>query len=148
RCASPTNCNLLGDILHSTPKVVGRPVSLLRDETYSKFAYENAKRPVVLYVSTNDGILHAFKTASNDPEVDKTEEERVLRKTQNELWAFIPPAVLRDLYKLYPQNHELSLDGVPVVKDVVAIYASGTYRFERTVESAQSASNTWRTVLI
>jgi type IV pilus assembly protein PilY1 len=148
RCASPTNCNLLGDILHSTPKVVGRPVSLLRDETYSKFAYENAKRPVVLYVSTNDGILHAFKTASNDPEVDKTEEERVLRKTQNELWAFIPPAVLPDLYKLYPQNHELLLDGVPVVKDVVAIYDSGTYRFERTVESAQSASNTWRTVLI
>lgn len=148
RCPSPTNCNLLGDILHSTPKVVGRPVSLLRDETYSRFAYEHAKRPVVLYVSTNDGILHAFKTASNDP-ADTTEEARVLKKTQNELWAFIPPAVLPDLHKLFPQNHELLLDGIPVVKDVVATFSeSGQISFERSVTNAQSASGTWRTILI
>ncbi len=148
RCESASNCNLLGDILHSTPKVVGRPVSLLRDETYSKFAFDNATRPVVLYVSTNDGILHAFKTASNDP-ADTTEEDRVLRRTNNELWAFIPPAVLPDLYKLYPQNHELLLDGAPVIKDVVAAFDDDdTIRFERTVANAQSALGTWRTVLI
>jgi type IV pilus assembly protein PilY1 len=148
RCKSSTECNLLGDILHSTPKVVGRPVSLLRDETYSKFAFENAKRPVVLYVSTNDGILHAFKTASNDP-ADDTEESQVLKQTNNELWAFIPPAVLPDLYKLYPQNHELLLDGAPVVKDVVASDdANGNLHFERSSADAQSASSSWRTILI
>ena len=61
------DCSLFGDIYHSTPQIVGAPSALLRDESYERFAIDNQLRPIVLYTSTNDGFLHAFKVASNDP---------------------------------------------------------------------------------
>ncbi|HVJ18368.1 MAG TPA: hypothetical protein VM686_23270, partial [Polyangiaceae bacterium] len=145
------DCALLGDVFHSTPRVVNRPVAALRDETYTKFASSYATRPAVLYTSTNDGFLHAFKTFSNlggDPD---DLEENVLTKTNNELWAFIPPAVLPDLDGSYPYTHQLLLDGAPVVKDVVAIVDENDdtkIYYQRSQTTAQAGSNGWRTVLV
>ena len=146
RCAVPgsTDCNLVGDIFHSTPRLVGPPSALLRDETYQLFASTNALRPIVMYTSTNDGFLHAFKVAAVDP----TDTFKVDSKQNNELWAFIPPAVLPSLPSQYPGTHQILLDGVPVVSDVVALNGPSGLRFERSPGQASAGQGQWRTVLI
>ncbi len=64
--------------------------------------------------------------------------EKVDQLKNNELWAFIPPEVLPHIPSEYPYTHQLLLDGVSVVKDVVARKTSGSYpySFERTVADA------------
>lgn len=155
RCPSSGDCNLLGDILRSTPRVVGPPSDLLRDETYAAFAASRQTRPMVLYTSSNDGFLHAFKVGTLDPDAT-SDADRGLTLENNELWAFIPPAILPDLPMQYPFNHQPLLDGAPVVKDVVATDVSGTdnveqLRFERLQADAiagASSNARWRTVLV
>lgn len=155
RCPSATDCNLLGDILHSTPRVVGPPSELLRDETYLSYAAQKRTRPVVLYAASNDGFLHAFKVGTLDSNAT-SDAERGLTRANNELWAFIPPAILPDLPTQYPFNHQPLLDGAPVVKDVVATDVSGSdnveqLRFERLQDDAIAGATSnarWRTVLV
>ena len=54
----------LGDIIHSTPTVVGRPSEgyhlLYRDYSYADFAARYQKRRIVIYAGGNDGMIHAF----------------------------------------------------------------------------------------
>jgi len=155
RCKPPADstlqdtCNLLGDIYHATPRIVNNPRELTRDDTYQAFVGNYATRPMMLYTSSNDGLLHAFKVASNL--AGDTEQVDALKN--NELWAFIPPQVLPHISSEYPYTHQLLLDGVSVVKDVVARKTSGSYPyvFERTVADAvagASANTTWRTILV
>ncbi len=134
RCNSG-GCNLVGDIYHSTPRVMGRPSEFVRDESYDAFAIEQDARPLVLYTSTNDGFLHAF-----DMNVDTL--------TNNELWAFAPPAVLTGLKTQYPGLHKQLLDGVPVIRDVVATVNGTTFDLERTAAEAQDGLGRWRTILL
>jgi len=56
---------LLGDIIHSTPLVVGDPVFNFPDaafpQKYSKFKSTwKGNRETIVYVGANDGMLHAF----------------------------------------------------------------------------------------
>ncbi len=148
RCQT-SGCNLLGDIFHATPRVVNAPNELTPDETYQAFQVTYATRPLTLYTSSNDGQLHAFKAASNV----KDDPELVDGVKNNELWSFIPPEVLPHISSEYPYTHQLLLDGVSVIKDVVARKTSGSYPyvFERTIADAQAGSSpnvTWRTILV
>jgi type IV pilus assembly protein PilY1 len=78
----------------------------------------------------------------------------VTQRRNNELWAFVPPAILPHLPSQYPATHQVLLDGVPVVKDVVAmanpLAVGSDYKFklERTVADAQAGTGTWRTILV
>lgn len=148
RCGG-TGCNLMGDIFHSTPKVVPPPSEFTHDDSYQAFQTTYSPRPQMLYTSTNDGFLHAFKVSSNVA----GDSLDVKSKKNNELWAFMPPQVLPHVSSEYPFTHQILLDGRPVVKDVVARKTSGTYPyvFERTVADAAaglSPNVTWRTILI
>jgi type IV pilus assembly protein PilY1 len=163
RCAAAgsTNCSLIADVLHSTPVVVNRPTDAPRDQTYQAFSDFWKERPLMLYTSTNDGMLHAFKIASNyiSP---RTDPMPVTSQANNELWAFIPPAVLPKIDSEWPGAHQELLDGAPVVGNVVATpvtanatYSSAKYLFERTTGDFAGATNgtgtattTWRTVLV
>ncbi len=105
--------NALGDIYHATPVVVGPPASLLQDSSYVGFSQKwtpspptNQGRKTIVYVATNDGLLHAFWSD-------------VSQLQNNELWAMLPPAAMTGLLSTYPSSHEFLLDGSPVVKDVV-----------------------------
>jgi type IV pilus assembly protein PilY1 len=142
-------CSLIGDIFHSTPKVVPPPAEQTRDESYQAFQNTYLTRPLMLYTSSNDGFLHAFKVASSIA----SDTDNVQTKKNNELWAFMPPQVLPHVSSEYPFTHQLLLDGVPVVKDVVARKTSGTYPyvFERTTADAIAGASpnvTWRTILV
>jgi type IV pilus assembly protein PilY1 len=149
------DCSRLGGIYHSVPVAVpGRPSDLLRDESYERFVKRmfEIKRPSVLYTSTVDGFLHAFNVAPF-PDSDGAEGRRIKTKQNNELWAFIPPAVVPVLDSQYPANPVVLLDGLPIIKDVVATVA-GTEddrevtSYERGQVQATSGSGEWRTVLV
>lgn len=149
RCPVPDSddCNLFGAIYHSTPRVVsGRPSEFLRDESYEAFVTEQVgkERPSVLYTSTADGMLHAFKTASQSAEP----EDQVNQKENNELWAFFPPAVLPVLQAQYPSTPATLLDGKPIVRDVPARLNGSQLFLERTFAQASTGEGTWKTVLV
>ena len=83
----------MGDSLHTTPALVN----------YTGTA-QNPLPAQVLYVPTNDGLLHAFDVAANTP---------------TELFAFIPPELLPNLDTLYHNSNTdtkvYGLDGNLVV---------------------------------
>ncbi len=63
------NVRRLGSIVGSEPVVVGAPQAVRREqapypvargEAYSEFAADWARRPAMVYVSSNNGLLHAF----------------------------------------------------------------------------------------
>jgi len=135
RCPSTSECNVVGDIFHSTPALVGAPAARLRDESFARYAAEMSTRPLVLYTSTNDGFLHAFNVEVDQP-------------NNNELWAFIPPATLQSIPSEYPGAHQLLLDGPPIIREVVATEVNGDIRMERAGADFRAGNTTWRTVLV
>ena len=125
----------LGDIFHANPVAVGPPGTLLQDPLYVSFrqtwatapsawSQSTPSRKQVLYVASNDGLLHAFWADENKLE-------------NNEMWAMLPPAVMPSLLSSYPSSHEFLLDGSPIVKDVV--WDRGT---------STSAASSWHTMLV
>lgn len=105
--------NRFGDIYHSSPVVVTAPHTDLADESFNAFRRrpEVALRPSVLYVGTNDGVLHAFAVEEHSiPTVrDFTPGE--------EIWGFVPPMVL-DRLEAGMSAHQFLVDATPVVHDV------------------------------
>jgi len=134
--------NAFGDVYHANPVVVGPPGSLLQDPLYVAFRQawgtsastravpttcpsgQSTCRNTVVYVATNDGLLHAFWA-------DETTLEN------NEMWAMLLPQAAASLPTSYPSNHEFLLDGSLVAKDLV---------WDRNSTSA--ASNVWHTMLV
>ncbi len=61
----------LGDIIHSGPLYVGKPGARYPDsisptsKPYSAFVAAKANRPGMVYVGSNDGMLHAFDSSEN-----------------------------------------------------------------------------------
>jgi len=101
---------LLGDFLTSEPKVVsgaryleGFANRLEEGNAYTTYIANTQGRRGQLYIGGNDGMLHAFDTA-----------------TGVEKFAFIPTAVFKKLNKLTGNkySHEYYVDGTPVVTDV------------------------------
>ena len=112
----------LGDIVNSSPVVVGRPSErydvLYGDDSYSAFIKRYKDRRQVVYVGANDGMLHAFNagfyTDGDDPATllavehgrfDEIAPASVVAKYAvrpgtpkrgEELWGYIP-------YELLPQ---------------------------------------------
>jgi type IV pilus assembly protein PilY1 len=70
----------LGDIVSSTPVIVGPPSSFVTDPAYQAFTEAYAEREKVIYVGANDGMIHCFGI--------ETGEER---------WAFVPESSLPKL---------------------------------------------------
>ncbi len=98
----------LGDIVYSTPVVVGPPDGYFSDPAYIEFRREKKSRDRTLYVGANDGMLHAFYI--DDPNGGK------------EAWGFIPNNLLGKLKDLasedYDDCHEYFVDLPPTVVDV------------------------------
>jgi type IV pilus assembly protein PilY1 len=96
----------LGDIIHSTPTVVGRPSEsyhlLYQDESYAKFAAHYKNRRQVVYFGANDGMLHAVNGGFYDQMSRKycltpdCAENATGPALGAELWAYVP-------YNLQPQ---------------------------------------------
>lgn len=118
----------LGDIYHSSPTIVGPPTDDPGDQSYSLFR-ESAvirERPIITYVSSNDGILHAFSLedfSASTVGTALTVHPGLTLTAGQELWGFIPPILLKGLNDQLAA-HRLNLDATPVVKDVY--FSKGT----------------------
>jgi type IV pilus assembly protein PilY1 len=107
----------LGDVINGSPSYARLPPFRYTDAGYSAFKDLQKNRAGVLYVASNDGMLHAFRVSDG-----------------YELWAFIPSAVMPNLYKLadksYVNAHKFFVDGTPVIADV------------------KDSAGTWHTILV
>ena len=114
---------LLGDIIHSSARVVRGPSENYIDgafpedsnivangNTYTEFKVTHADRRNVILVGANDGMLHAFDAENGD-----------------ELWAFIPSLSLKNMHLLADPayGHKNFVDNTPTVRD---IYINGSWR--------------------
>ncbi|HEX5659308.1 MAG TPA: PilC/PilY family type IV pilus protein [Polyangiales bacterium] len=124
----------LGDIYHSNPAVIppifpGSDLLSTFDPQLRGFYlnlidgtktggywghYDGASgRPGVVFVATNDGLLHAFnlddwKNKSGNTIAGGTE-----------LWAMLPPAAFSMMKAVATPTHQFVFDGTPVVKDMI-----------------------------
>jgi type IV pilus assembly protein PilY1 len=115
------DCSPLGAIYRSTPVFVPPPsIADSDDQSFARarvaggpsFVDEFGARPTMLFSQTIDGLLHAFVVARNDfepggrfasvPGGDRLEN--------NELWSFVPPAVMPHVWKNFA-SHARLLDG-------------------------------------
>lgn len=103
----------LGDIYHSSPVVNMPPVADIADESFNMWRQLERvmDRPPVIYAGTNDGILHAFAVENYS-----TLSGRNITAGE-ELWGFIPPAILPRLESART-SHQLLVDGTPVIRNL------------------------------
>ncbi len=116
----------IGDIINSTPVVVGQPPFWYPFDGYGDWAF-SMSRDTMVYIGANDGSLHALQLTDG---VEK--------------WAFVPKSMhakLNDaqtdakLDRCAPQYcHQYFVDGSPVVGDVYAKFGG--------------VSKDWRTILV
>jgi len=117
---TPRNGNRFGDIYHSSPVIVTPPRADLADESFNAYRLrpEVAQRPTVLYVGTNDGVMHAF--AVEDHAIPSV---RTLTAGE-EIWGFVPPVLLPKLESA-TSAHQFMVDATPVVHDVFFLRRPG-----------------------
>ncbi|CAN2040574.1 type IV pilus assembly protein PilY1 [Candidatus Magnetomoraceae bacterium gMMP-15] len=94
----------LGDIVHSTPVAISKPVErydlIYSDESYHTYYLANQDRESVIYVGANDGMLHAFtswKYNSETGQITKPSAAATSEQIGDELWAYVPQSLLPHL---------------------------------------------------
>jgi len=95
---------ILGDIVHSTPVVVGPPSAFVVEESYQSFQTANSNRRKMVYVGANDGMIHGFDAIGGD-----------------EVWSFVPEFALPSFVAMADSYycHSYSCDQTVSVKDVL-----------------------------
>ncbi len=114
----------LGDVFHSKGVIVGEPSRFFVDEGFSGaggFYQANKDRTKIIIVGANDGMLHAFDTA-----------------TGNEEWAFIPRSLLQNLQSMV-STHTYYVDSSPKAADV--------WFYTNPTDTTKSVGE-WKTVLV
>lgn len=117
--------HVLGDMISSQPVYVKQPPFNYVDTNYNTFKNTTQKnRTAMVYVAVNDGMLHAFDGG-----------------TGQEQWAYIPPILMPNLYKLadknYSSNHQYYVDGSPTIGDICPNAPAST-----------CTGNQWKTILV
>ncbi|NIM59762.1 MAG: PQQ-binding-like beta-propeller repeat protein [Candidatus Aminicenantes bacterium] len=119
----------LGDSNHSNPVVVGPPdeAPTIMGEGYAEFMNTWADRRKVVYVGSNDGMIHCFDVLTGE-----------------ELWGFIPYNLLPKIKNMWAVAEvtgeryfarDIYVDGSPMVADVY-------------IDVNGDASKEWTTILI
>ncbi len=121
--------HVLGDMIGSQPVYVKVPPFAYVDDNYDAFKTDKKNRLAMVYVAANDGMLHAF-----DATIGQT-------SSGTEKWAYIPPMVLPNLYKLadknYAANHQYYVDGAPTAGDICP-----------KAPTAACGKNDWKSILV
>jgi type IV pilus assembly protein PilY1 len=140
----------LGDIVHSTPTVVGRPAEnfdlLYNDTSYAAFRSTHRTRRNMVYTGANDGMIHAFNGGCYDAINHKFHSDIDVdgdctsgtHSLGEELWAFIPRGLLPHLtWSTDPDyTHVYYVDLMPKVTDANIFTADASH------------TNGWGTILI
>ena len=132
---------VLGDIVNSEPRYVGKPNESFSDAYhpgYASFQSSKAARTPTVYVGANDGMLHAFKGTVGDAD------------SGQEKWAYVPSFLFTNNVEglvgltWRPADplpakfqHRFRVDQTPTVRDV---------DFNRV--GSTSGSGDWRSLLV
>lgn len=140
----------LGDIINSTPTVVGSPQEgfniLYKDASYSTFRRQYQNRRVMIYAGGNDGLFHAFNGGFyNTTTVNGLKTIEYSKSGLNlasggaavdhplggEMWAYAPYNLLPHLQWLkdpdYAQSHVYFMDAKPRVFDAQIFQADADH---------------------
>ena len=138
----------LGDIIHSTPMVVSKPPDnydiLYSDESYRTFFEKFKDRETMVYVGANDGVIHAFTSwVFNSDTIEYTRKPWTSEKIGDELWAYIPQALLPHLKWLAHKDygHAYYADMKPKIFDAKILPDDTHYR-------DQDRDDNWGTFMI
>ncbi|TPG26959.1 pilus assembly protein [Variovorax guangxiensis] len=95
--------SVMGDVVNSTPLLVGAPSSAVQGAGYDAFVASNKSRRHTVYVGANDGMLHAFAA-----------------DTGEELFAYVPSSLSTALssYTSPDYVHRPYVDGSPAADEV------------------------------
>ncbi len=104
----------LADIVYSTPTVVSVPSEnydlIYGDKSYFNFYNTHKNRKAVIYVGSNDGLLHAFSAGKFTQGDDGTGTSGYFTDPDNdmgkELWAFIPRSFLPHIQWQTDKNYK------------------------------------------
>lgn len=126
RVNSSGDPNLLGDIFHSNPVVVGSPNAPVNETSYKNFRNAYVNRQRVIYAGSNDGWLHGFDAGTYRTTDPDTGDPLVVpvydRGSGVEVFGFMPSHIRRTIKQLplestFPRNW-YGVDGSPVSADV------------------------------
>jgi type IV pilus assembly protein PilY1 len=116
----------LGDIINSTPVSVSAPqdayAAIYGDKSYLNYYRAFKDRETVIYAGANDGMLHAFtswKYNREEKRYDKPSSAPAAERLGDEIWAYIPQALLPHLKWLADPSygHSFYVDAKPKVFD-------------------------------
>jgi type IV pilus assembly protein PilY1 len=164
----------LGDIVHSTPTLVGRPAEafhlLYRDTSYAAFAAQYHNRRSVVYVGANDGMVHAFNAgfyhaATNafcqeinsdyDPNDTLNVEACLENKSTTtmpelgtELWGYVPYNLLPHLYWLTQTTYDENQHVYYVDQKPIIFDAKIFFLADGITELDTDHPNGWGTVMV
>jgi type IV pilus assembly protein PilY1 len=133
----------IGDFINSSPVYVRYPsatnIPASDYDSFKVYATAIASRTPVLYVGSNDGMLHAIN--ASDTSDDGTSAAGATTNSGKEMLAYVPAAVFPRLNQLSWPNysHKYYVDGTPVVADAQLSSASCT--------PSSDAKECWRTVI-
>ncbi|CAN0056841.1 unnamed protein product, partial [Chrysoparadoxa australica] len=115
---------VLGDLIDSKPSFIGKATFNYGDSGYQDFKNAQATRNGTVYVGANDGMLHAFDG-----------------ETLQERWAFVPSAVIPNVWKLadsnYAANHQYYVNGDLSISDVCM-----------AADCSSATAADWKTILV
>ena len=112
---------VLGDITQSRPAYYKKSNANYKDNGYTAYKNASVSRQAAVYVGANDGMLHAFDASTGD-----------------ELWAYIPTPVFKNLANLADKEYGFSyhtnyVNGSPTVADVCISGCNGSGAVWRTI---------------
>jgi len=114
----------LGPILRSVPSVVGAPPKYVGVEGHREFEGTYAARERLVYITSNEGVLHAFRA-----------------KDGSEAFGYVPPNLWPQIHQLWlrggqdpvPQKFRWVLASSPRVEDVPPAGAPGSWSTHLTL---------------
>ncbi len=137
---------VLGDALESQPSYIAAPTFNYADTGYSSFASAQASRIGMVYMGTNDGMLHAFYAQDKVPAIPPAVSTCVVGAVAGqycggeEAWAFVPSVVIPNMWHLADTNYDLNhvnfVNGSPLISDYYC------------TSSCPSGAPEWRTILV
>ena len=111
--------NVLGTIVNSEPRLMGKPRSGFFDPTYKAFRDANVGRTKIMYVGANDGMYHG------------TNADPTSNKQGQALISYVPRGVFARLseYADVTYQHKYYVDGANIVGDAYVDGAWKTFAF-------------------
>lgn len=159
----------LGDIVYSTPVVVGPPplggVSAQDPDAASFYDFRNANlnRARVAYVGANDGMIHAYLLArwetTTDPTTGKTSSAWNYQCSAGdgypscgqEIWSYVPSNLLSELFALASTSYGRTGGGQCSHRSMVDLSSKAWdvyIQSDACTATCCAAKRCWRTVII